>query len=77
MRAVGKDLKACHVAEGADSFSADPEGKHRTMRASSRGTDSAQCKAQQPSLTMPIHGGLSSCRSSFLSPMRLSRGFVD
>lgn len=59
MRAVSRDLEACHVAEGAGLFPAAPEGKPRTVRESSWETDSAQYKAQQPSLTMPSLEGLS------------------
>lgn len=57
MRAVSKDLEACHVAEGANLFSPALEGKLRTMRESSRETELAQYKAQQPSLIVPIRGG--------------------
>lgn len=57
MRAVGKDLETCHVAEGAGLFPTAPGGKLRTKGESSRETDSAQLEGQQPWLSMPIHGG--------------------
>lgn len=48
MRAVGKDLETCHVAEGAGLFPTAPGGKLRTKGESSRETDSAQLEGQQP-----------------------------
>lgn len=48
MRAVGKDLEACSVAEEVYLFPAALEGKLRAVRESSREMDSAQRKAEQP-----------------------------